>query len=100
MSTIEQQEYDELAGIGIGPIEAGVPLPRAGGFLGRLRRTLERLEVGMSVVLENVTHKQERYIRARLPDMGRGMDAKYSVRVVDHKRDRTAKRSLRVHRIE
>lgn len=100
MSTIEQQEFDELAEIGIGPVESGVPLPRAGGFLGRLRRTLERLEVGMSVVLENVTYKQERYIRARLPDLGKGLEAKYSVRVVDHKRDRTVKRSLRIHRLE
>lgn len=100
MSTIEQQEYDELAGIGIGPIEAGVPLPRAGGFLGRLRRTLERLEIGMSVTLENVTHKQECYIRARLPSLGKAMETKYSVRVVDHHRDRSVKRRLRIHRVE
>ena len=93
------QEGDAMDDVGIGPIEAGVPLPRADGFLGRLRRTLERLEVGMSVALLNVSIKQERYIRARLPSVGKEMEARYSVRVQDHKRDRSAKRTLRIHRI-
>lgn len=99
MSTA-QQDQDTMDDVGIGPIEVGVPLPRAGGFLGRLRRTLERLEVGMSTTLLNVTMKQERYIRARLPSVGKTMQCKFSIRVEDHKRDRSAKRTLRVHRVE
>jgi hypothetical protein len=66
---MNQQQHDEgdgLEDVGIGPIERGVPLPRAGGFLGRLRRTLERLELGMSAQLLNVSLKQERYIRQRM----------------------------------
>lgn len=94
------EEDDDLAAVGIGPIETGVPLPRVGGFLGRLRRSLERLAVGDAVTVQNVTLKQERYIRARLPAIGREMTAKYSIRVADHKRDRSVKRTLRVHRVE
>lgn len=100
MNTLKPVEEDNMSSIGIGAIESGVPLPRAGGFLGRLRRTLERLEVGMSTTVLNVTLKQEKYIRARLPVMGRSMQARYSVRVLDNKRDRSVKRTLRVYRIE
>lgn len=76
-------------------------MPRVGGFLGRLRRTLERLEVGMSVQLLNVSEKQERYIRQRMPTLGTELQAKYSVRVASHLRDRGAsKRTLRVYRTE
>lgn len=100
MNTVQQAEDDGLDAVGIGPIERGVPMSRAGGFLGRLRRTLERLEVGMSCTLLNVSQKQERYIRQRMPTLGKSMQAKYSVRVADKLRDRSAKRTLRVHRIE
>lgn len=101
MNTKQQEEEDTgLDNIGIGPIERGVPLPRAGGFLGRLRRTLERLEVGMSAQLLNVSLKQERYIRQRMPTLAREMQARYSIRVADHVRDRTGKRTLRVYRVE
>ena len=75
-------------------------MPRMGGFLGRLRRTLERLECGMSAQLLNVSLKQEKYIRQRMPALGGELGAKYSVRVADHVRDRSAKRTLRVYRIE
>jgi len=100
MTTMQQDETEGLDGIGIGLPERGVPLPRTGGFLGRLRRTLERLEVGMSATLVNVTLKQEQYIRQRMPTLGREMDAKYSVRVADRVRDRSSKRTLRVYRVE
>lgn len=95
-----QDEDDDLGNIGIGPIESGVPLPRSGGFLGRLRRTLERLEVGQSCRLLNVAIKQERYIRQRMPALAKSMGAKYSIRVADKLRDRSSKRTLRVHRLE
>lgn len=91
---------DDMVNVGIGQIESGVPIPRADGFIGRLRRSLERLEVGMSVELLNVNLKQEKYIRARLPQLGREMDQKYSVRVSSNKRNRSIKRSLRVWRLE
>lgn len=100
MNQEQHDEDDGLESIGIGPIEPGVPLPRAGGFLGRLRRTLERLEVGMSAQLLNVSLKQERYIRQRMPTLGRELNAKYSIRVADHVRDRASKRTLRVYRLE
>lgn len=93
-------DEDSLESVGIGPIETGVPLPRKHGFLGRLRRTLERLEVGNSAQLLNVSFKQEKYIRARLPLLGRAMNARFSVRITDSPRDRSVKRTLRVHRIE
>lgn len=99
MNTKQQVEDDGLDEVQIGPIETGVPFPRTGGFLGRLRRGLERLEVGMSFTLLNVSLKQERYIRQRMPGLGKDFNAKYSVRVVDRIRDRSAKRTLRVHRI-
>jgi hypothetical protein len=99
MDTTKQDE-DNMSDVGIGPIETGIPMPRAGGFLGRLRRTLERLEVGNSATILNVSMQQEKYIRARLPSVGKSMQAKFSVRVEDHKRDRSAKRTLRVWRIE
>jgi len=99
MGTLNDED-DALDSVGIGPIETGVPLPRKHGFLGRLRLTLERLEVGNSVQLLNVTFKQEKYIRARVPSLGASMSAKYSVRVADGARDRSGKRSLRIHRIE
>lgn len=95
-----KQDVDDMSDVGIGPVEVGVPMPRAGGFLGRLRRTLERLEVGNSAAILNVTLQQEKYIRARLPGVGKSMQAKFSIRVEDHKRDRSAKRTLRVWRIE
>jgi hypothetical protein len=95
-----QSDLDDLAEVGIGPVETGVPLPRAGGFLGRLRRSLERLAVGDALSLHNVTLKQERYIRARLPVVGRDMEARYSVHVATKIRDRSGKRTLRVHRVE
>jgi hypothetical protein len=97
----EQHDEDNgLQGVGIGLPEKGVPLPRVGGFLGRLRLTLERLEVGMSAQLLNVSLKQERYIRQRMPSLAREMGAKYSVRVADRMRDRSSKRTLRVYRVE
>ena len=99
MGTVEQV-VDEMSDVGIGAVEVGIPMPRVGGFLGRLRRTLERLEVGNSTTVLNVTLKQERYIRARLPGVGKSMLAKFSIRVEDHKRDRSVKRTLRVWRIE
>lgn len=83
----------------IGIPERGVPMPRQGGFLGKLRRAVERLEVGMSLTLTNVTWKQEKYIRQRLPSVGRDLNSKYSIRVMDKSRDRTVKRTLRVYRI-
>jgi hypothetical protein len=100
---MNQQQQDEDGGlddVGIGLPEKGVPMPRTGGFLGRLRRVLERLEVGMSAQLLNVSLKQERYIRQRMPTLAREMDAKYSVRVADRVRDRSSKRTLRVYRVE
>lgn len=100
MTTKQQIEDDGLDAVGIGLPERGVPMPRMGGFLGRLRRTLERLEIGMSVQLLNVTLKQERYIRQRMPALGEELGAKYSVRVADHMRDRSHKRTLRVYRLE
>lgn len=99
MSTPDDED-DALESVGIGPIETGVPLPRKHGFLGRLRLSLERLEVGNSVQLLNVTFKQEKYIRARVPLLGTSMQAKYSVRVVGKERDRSGKRALRIHRVE
>lgn len=101
MNTKQQTEggggLDEIA---IGLPEDGVPMPRVEGFLGRLRRTLERLEVGMSVELLNVPIKREKYIRQRMPTLGKELGAKYSVRVSSHVRDRSTKRSLRVWRTE
>lgn len=100
MGTKQQVEDDGLDDVEVGPPERGVPMPRAGGFLGKLRRGLERLEVSMSLALLNVSHKQERYIRQRMPLLAAELNAKFSVRVADHKRDRSAKRTLRVYRIE
>lgn len=101
MTTMQQVEDDGLDTVGIGLPERGVPMPRIGGFLGRLRRTLERLEVGMSVQLLNVSQKQERYIRQRMPTLATELSAKFSVRVASNLRDRSsAKRTLRVYRTE
>jgi hypothetical protein len=97
MSTADD---DSMADVGIGPPTAGVPMPRAGGFIGRLRRNLERLEVGMFCELVNVDIKQERYIRSRVPQLGAEMACKFSVRVASKKRDRSSKRTLSVWRIE
>lgn len=84
----------------IGLPERGVPMPRQGGFLGKLRQAVERLEVGMSLTLHHVSWKQEKYIRQRLPGVGRDLASRYSIRVMDKSRDRSAKRTLRVYRIE
>lgn len=100
MNTETPFDDSDLETVGIGPIESGVPLPRVGGFLGRLRRTLERLEVGMSVTLNNCTIKQEKYVRQRMPGLAKSMGARYSIRVADHNRDRSAKRTLRIFRVE
>lgn len=54
----------------------------------------------MSFPLINCTLKQEKYIRQRMPGLAKSMEAKYSIRVEDHVRDRSAKRTLRVFRIE
>ncbi len=99
---MKPQQHDEgdLSNIEIGPIISGVPLPRVGGFVGKLRRTLEKLEVGQMVRLLNVSLKQERYIRQRMPALGAELNAKFSVRVGDKLRDRSGKRTLHVHRIE
>lgn len=91
---------DDMTSVGIGPPTAGVPMPRSDGFIGRLRRSLERLEVGMYCDLLNVTWKQERYIRARMPSVERDMECKFSIRVATKKRDRTGKRTLHVWRLE
>ena len=91
---------DDMSAVAIGPPESGVPLPRADGFIGRLRRNLEQLEVGMTCNLLNVSLKQERYIRSRLPILGRELNCKFTARIVDHKRDRSVKRTLRVWRLE
>lgn len=91
---------DDMASVGIGLPTAGVPLPRADGFIGRLRRNLERLEVGMTVDLLNVSIKQERYIRAQIPQLGTRMKAKFSVRVATGRGNRKGKRTLRVWRLE
>ena len=91
---------DDMSAVVVGPPETGVPLPRADGFIGRLRRTLEQLEVGGYCNLLNVSLKQERYIRSRLPIIGRELSSKFTARVHDHKRDRSVKRTLRVWRLE
>jgi hypothetical protein len=91
---------DSMASVGIGPVETGVPLPRADGFIGRLRQALERLEVGDNVSLLNVSWTQEKYIRSRLPTIGRDMKCHFSARVANKKRDRSGKRTLRVWRLE
>jgi len=54
----------------------------------------------MSAQLLNVSLKQERYIRQRMPTLGRELTAKFSIRVADHVRDRSGKRTLRVYRVE
>lgn len=91
---------DDMANVGIGQPTAGIPMPRTDGFIGRLRRTLERLEVSMTCDLLNVNFKQEKYIRARLPQVQRDMDCKFSIHVVTNKRDRSGKRTLRIWRLE
>ena len=91
---------DDMASVGIGLPTSGMPMPRVEGFIGRLRRTLERLEVGMFCELFNVDAKQERYIRARLPRVQRAMDCKFSVRVGSNKRNPSAKRTLHIWRLE
>lgn len=91
---------DDMASVGIGLPTVGVPMPRVEGFIGRLRRTLERLEVGMMVELLNVDAKQERYIRARLPRLQRTMECRFSVRVGSNKRNPATKRTLQVWRLE
>jgi hypothetical protein len=96
-SVKHEEEFDEVE---IGLPEKGVPMPRQGGFLGKLRRAVERLEVGMSLTLTHVTWKQEKYIRQRLPGVGRDLQSRYSIRVMDNARDRTGKRTLRVYRTE
>jgi hypothetical protein len=91
---------NDMSAVAIGPPETGVPLPRADGFIGRLRRNLEQLEVGGYCNLLNVNLKHERYIRSRLPILGRELNCKFTARVADHKRDRSVKRTLRVWRLE
>lgn len=91
---------DDMASVGIGLPTVGMPMPRVEGFIGRLRRTLERLEVGAFCELFNVTAKQERYIRARMPRVERAMECKFSIRVATHKRDPSVKRTLHVWRLE
>lgn len=95
----KQHDEGDLGNIEIGPIESGVLLPRIGGFIGKLRQILEKLEVSQAVRLLNVSIKQERYIRQRMPTLGKAMEAKFSVRVGDHLRDRSGKRTLWVKRI-
>lgn len=82
-------------------------MPSKSGFLRKLWRVLERLEVGMSLTLSNVTFTQEKYLRQRLPDVGKELGKelntgahRYSIRVLDNKRDRSAKRTLRIFRVE
>ena len=91
---------DDMSAVVVGPPEIGVPLPRADGFIGRLRRTLEQLEVGMHCKLLNVSLKQERYIRSRLPILGRELNVKFTAHIVDNKRNRSVKRTLCIWRLE
>lgn len=91
---------DDMGNVGIGQPTAGIPMPRSDGFIGRLRRTLERLEVSMTCDLLNVSFDQEKYIRSRMPQVQRDMDCKFSIRVMTNKRNRTGKRTLRIWRIE
>ena len=86
--------------IGVGPITVGVPIPRKGGFMQRLRRDLERMEVGDMVELNNVQFKHERTIRARMPKMQSNLGMKFSVRVGLGKQDRSLKRTLQIWRTE
>lgn len=89
-----------MNGVEIGLPTAGNPAPRTDGFVGRLRRNLERLEVGMTLDLLNCSLKQERYIRARIPQVAVGMGCKFRVYVLDNRRNRTVKRTLRIWRLE
>lgn len=91
---------DAMDSIAIGVPTKGVPMPRSDGFIGRLRRTLERLEVGMYVDLLNVGFKPEQHIRARLPALQADMQCKFRVNVETNKRNRTVKRTLRIWRLE
>lgn len=95
-----EADDDDMSSVAIGLPTSGVPMPRTDGFIGRLRRQLERLEVGMFVDLMNTSWKQEQYIRARMPGMGREMKCRFSIRVASNKRDRALKRTLRVWRLE
>ena len=95
----KQHDEGDLDNIEIGPIESGVLLPRIGGFIGKLRRTLEKVEVSQAVRLLNVSIKQERYIRQRMPTLNKEMNAKFSVRVADHLRDRSGVRTLYIKRV-
>lgn len=97
MSTVDDDTMDD---VGIGQPTAGVPMPRIDGFIGRLRRNLERLEVGMYLDVVNVNIKQEKYLRARLSQVGKDMQCKFSVRIASNKRDRSVKRTLHIWRIE
>jgi|KBSSwiStaDraftv2_1062776.scaffolds.fasta_scaffold1116529_2 hypothetical protein len=96
--TTNDEDFDDIE---VSEPMRGVPLPRAGGFLGRLRPKLEQLTVGMVLELKNVTAKQEKYLRQKLPEVGRSMDMRYSIRVATNYRAPAAgKRTLHVHRVE
>lgn len=90
---------DELAQIGIGMIEIGVPPPKRGGFLTQLRSILGRMAVHDSIELKNVSRTKEKQVRVRITEQARKLQRGFSVRAEQRPKGDTQPRTLRVWRI-
>jgi len=91
---------DELAQIGIGRIEVGVPPPKRGGFLTQLRSILGRMEVHDSIELKNVSRTKEKQVRVRITEQARKLKRHFSVRAEKRPKGDERPRTLRVWRIK
>jgi len=91
---------DELAQIGIGMIEVGVPPPKRGGFVSLLRDRLGRLEKGDSFELLNVSRVKEKQVRVRITEQGKKLGRGFTVRAEKRPKGDTRPRTLRVWRTE
>ena len=91
---------DELAQIGIGMIEVGVPAPKRGGFLTQLRSILGRMAVHDSIELKNVSRAKEKQVRVRITEQAKKLSRGFSVRAEKRPKDDQRPRTLRVWRIK
>lgn len=91
---------DELAQIGIGMIEVGVPPPKRGGFISQLRSMLSRMQVGDSVELKNVSRAKEKQVRVRITEQAKKLNRNFTVRAEKRPKGDTKPRTLRVWRVD
>ena len=89
---------DELAQLGIGMIEVGVPPPKR-GFMTQLRSILQRMRVHDSIELKNVSRTKEKQVRVRITEQARKLERGFSVRAEKRPKGDTRPRTLRIWRI-